>query len=95
MDVGTVLVTGGSSGLSAAVAAAVAGAGGTPVLLDRVPPALDADHELVDLADGRAALVANAGPRAGGVPGAGEFLAVSPTGGSGRAMMDYSPDPGS
>ncbi|MDQ4088953.1 MAG: SDR family oxidoreductase [Actinomycetota bacterium] len=54
-DVGTVLVTGGASGLGAAVASAVAGAGGTPVLLDRVAPALDADHEIVDLVDGRAA----------------------------------------
>ena len=52
---GTVLVTGGASGLGAAVAQAVEKAGGTPVLLDRVAPALDADHELVDLADGRAA----------------------------------------
>ncbi len=52
---GSVLVTGGSSGLGAAVAQAVEKAGGTPVLLDRVAPALDADHELVDLADGRAA----------------------------------------
>jgi NADP-dependent 3-hydroxy acid dehydrogenase YdfG len=55
VDLGTVLVTGGASGLGAAVASAVAGAGGTPVLLDRVRPALDADHELVDLVDGRAA----------------------------------------
>jgi NAD(P)-dependent dehydrogenase (short-subunit alcohol dehydrogenase family) len=53
--IGTVLVTGAASGLGAAVAEAVARAGGTPVLLDRVPPALDADHEIVDLADGRAA----------------------------------------
>ena len=52
---GTVLVTGGASGLGAAVASAVAGAGGTPVLLDRVAPALEADHEIVDLVDGRAA----------------------------------------
>jgi NAD(P)-dependent dehydrogenase (short-subunit alcohol dehydrogenase family) len=53
--IGTVLVTGAASGLGAAVAQAVAGAGGTPVLVDRIPPALDADHELVDLVDGRAA----------------------------------------
>ena len=52
---GTVLVTGGASGLGAAVAQAGEKAGGTPVLLDRVVPALDADHEIVDLADGRAA----------------------------------------
>ena len=53
--IGTVLVTGAASGLGAAVARAVEKAGGTPVLLDRVVPALDADHEIVDLADGRAA----------------------------------------
>lgn len=55
VDLGTVLVTGGASGLGAAVASAVAAAGGTPVVLDRVAPAVDADHEIVDLVDGRAA----------------------------------------
>jgi NAD(P)-dependent dehydrogenase (short-subunit alcohol dehydrogenase family) len=54
-NAGAVLVTGGSSGLGAAVVAAVAGAGGVPVVLDRRPPAAEVDHELVDLADGRAA----------------------------------------
>ena len=49
--VGTVLVTGGASGLGAAVARAVAEAGGTPVVLDRLAPDLDADHEIVDLAE--------------------------------------------
>lgn len=52
---GTVLVTGGASGLGAAVADAVAGAGGTPVVLDRQAPADGLAHELVDLADTRAA----------------------------------------
>ena len=52
---GTVLVTGGSSGLGAAVVRAAAAAGGTPVVLDRVPPAGDVDHEVVDLAVPRAA----------------------------------------
>jgi NAD(P)-dependent dehydrogenase (short-subunit alcohol dehydrogenase family) len=52
---GTVLVTGGASGLGAAVVRALTDAGGTPVVLDRVAPAADVDHELVDLADGRAA----------------------------------------
>ena len=54
-EVGTVLITGGSSGLGAAVVAAVADAGGRPVVLDRVPPPRDVEHEVVDLADGRAA----------------------------------------
>ncbi len=52
---GRVLVTGGSSGLGAATVAAVAAAGGTPLVLDRNPPRAGVDHELVDLADARAA----------------------------------------
>jgi NAD(P)-dependent dehydrogenase (short-subunit alcohol dehydrogenase family) len=55
VNLGTVLVTGGSSGLGAAVADAVDKAGGTPVVLDRVQPARDLAYELVDLADTRAA----------------------------------------
>jgi len=55
MTVGTVLVTGGSSGLGAAVVQAVTAAGGRPVVLDRVPPADEVEHEVVDLADARAA----------------------------------------
>ncbi|HEV2770106.1 MAG TPA: SDR family oxidoreductase [Solirubrobacteraceae bacterium] len=51
---GTVLVTGGASGLGAAVAAAVAQAGGTPVVLDLQAPADGLSHERVDLADTRA-----------------------------------------
>jgi NAD(P)-dependent dehydrogenase (short-subunit alcohol dehydrogenase family) len=51
VDTGTVLVTGGASGLGAAVAQAVAQAGGTPVVLDRVAPASGHDHEVVDLVD--------------------------------------------
>jgi NAD(P)-dependent dehydrogenase (short-subunit alcohol dehydrogenase family) len=50
-----VLVTGGSSGLGAAVAAAVGGAGATPVVLDRQPPDAPWAHVLVDLADTAAA----------------------------------------
>ena len=52
---GTVLITGGSSGLGAATAAEVAAQGGTPLVLDRVAPGTDVAHELVDLADTRSA----------------------------------------
>ena len=55
MSLGTVLVTGGASGLGAAVARAVGDAGGRPVILDRVKADSDAEQELVDLADPRAA----------------------------------------
>jgi NAD(P)-dependent dehydrogenase (short-subunit alcohol dehydrogenase family) len=54
----TVIVTGGSSGLGAAVAAAVDKAGGTPVVLDLNPPEAGWEHEVVDLSDTRAAEVA-------------------------------------
>ncbi|HVV22333.1 MAG TPA: SDR family oxidoreductase [Pseudonocardiaceae bacterium] len=69
---GTVLVTGGSSGLGAATVRAVHEAGGRPVVIDRVPPDADAkqyvaDFEAVDLADTRAAeaAVRNLADRAG------------------------------
>jgi NAD(P)-dependent dehydrogenase (short-subunit alcohol dehydrogenase family) len=64
-----VVVTGGASGLGAAVAAAVAGAGGTPVVLDLHDPSEGWDCERVDLADGRAAeaAVARAAERHGGL----------------------------
>lgn len=52
---GTVIVTGGASGLGAAVADAVTQAGGTPVVLDLRPPPDGADYEHVDLADPRTA----------------------------------------
>jgi NAD(P)-dependent dehydrogenase (short-subunit alcohol dehydrogenase family) len=58
---GTVIVTGGASGLGLAVVRAVTEAGGTAAVLDRVAPRLDlvdheqVDHELVDLSDTRAA----------------------------------------
>ena len=51
-------LTGGSSGLGAAVVAAVNKRGGQPVVLDRVPPRAEVDHELVDLVDARAAELA-------------------------------------
>jgi NAD(P)-dependent dehydrogenase (short-subunit alcohol dehydrogenase family) len=52
---GTVIVTGGASGLGAAVAGAVEAAGGTPVVLDINPPPNGFAFEAVDLSDTRAA----------------------------------------
>jgi NAD(P)-dependent dehydrogenase (short-subunit alcohol dehydrogenase family) len=73
-EIGTVLVTGGSSGLGAAAVQAVAAAGGRPLVLDRMPPPPSvadtcADAEQVDLADGRAAeaAVRTLAERAGGL----------------------------
>ena len=54
-DGAPVLVTGGSSGLGAAVARSVARAGGIPLVVDRAPPPYEVEHELVDLADTPAA----------------------------------------
>lgn len=55
MTIGTVLVTGGSSGLGAAVLEAVAQAGGRPVNLDLRKSQADLEQEVVDLSDARAA----------------------------------------
>ncbi|MER7891372.1 SDR family oxidoreductase [Micromonospora sp. NPDC094482] len=54
----TVLVTGGSSGLGAAVVTAVARAGGRPLVIDRQPPGDGVPWVECDLADTRAAEVA-------------------------------------
>jgi NAD(P)-dependent dehydrogenase (short-subunit alcohol dehydrogenase family) len=53
-ELGTIIVTGGSSGLGSAVAHAVHDAGGVPVVLDLRPPANGFAARLVDLADTRA-----------------------------------------
>ena len=53
-ELGTVLVTGGASGLGRAVAEAVDKAGGTPVVLDVNEPQGALEWERVDLADARA-----------------------------------------
>jgi NAD(P)-dependent dehydrogenase (short-subunit alcohol dehydrogenase family) len=68
---GTVVVTGGSSGLGHAIADAVQRAGGTPVVLDLQPPAGDHDHEIVDLSDTAAAeeAVVRVAERHGGLRG--------------------------
>ena len=55
---GTVFVTGGSSGLGAAVADAVTAAGGTPGVLDRVPPPGGLPYAAVDLSDSSATAAA-------------------------------------
>lgn len=70
-QLGRVLVTGGSSGLGAAIVDAVAARSGTPIVLDRQEPTLatEIDFERVDLADARAAeqAVARAVERHGGL----------------------------
>jgi len=52
---GTIVITGGSSGLGAATAAAVQAGGGTPLVLDRVAPESEFAYQQVDLADSAAA----------------------------------------
>lgn len=54
-DIGTVLVTGGASGLGRAVATAVEKAGGTPLVIDLEPSPDGYDGEQVDLAETREA----------------------------------------
>jgi NAD(P)-dependent dehydrogenase (short-subunit alcohol dehydrogenase family) len=51
----TIIVTGGSSGLGAAVVDALAKSGARPVVLDRIEPASGAPHRLVDLSETAAA----------------------------------------
>ena len=70
-ELGTVVVTGGASGLGAATAQALAEAGGTPMVLDRAEPRDGVEYELVDLADGRAAeaAVTRVAERHGGLQG--------------------------
>ncbi|HZA32838.1 MAG TPA: SDR family NAD(P)-dependent oxidoreductase, partial [Propionibacteriaceae bacterium] len=53
--IGTILVTGGASGLGAATVDAVRAAGGSPLVLDRATPIDDVPYEQVDLADSAAA----------------------------------------
>ena len=55
MELGTVIVTGGASGLGRAVALAVRDAGGTPVVLDLAAPQDGLAFEQVDLTDTAAA----------------------------------------
>lgn len=69
-SLGDVLVTGGASGLGAAVAEAVAQAGGSPIVLDRQAPREQSSRwSEVDLADTRAAedAVRDLAERSGGL----------------------------
>ncbi|MFY1671837.1 SDR family oxidoreductase [Plantactinospora sp. WMMB334] len=65
------LVSGGSSGLGAAVVAAIADSGGRPYVLDRQPPAASVPWLECDLSDTRAAEAATRelAERAGGLAG--------------------------
>lgn len=49
VELGTVIVTGGASGLGEAVAGAIAEAGGWPVVFDLRPPRDGLEHRVVDL----------------------------------------------
>ncbi len=68
---GTVLVTGGASGLGAATVAAVRAEGGRSLVIDRVAPADGVEHVQADLADRGAteAAVAHLAEQAGGFDG--------------------------
>lgn len=71
LRLGTVLVTGGASGLGAAVADAIGEAGGMPVVLDQRPARMGHESVAVDLADGRRteAVVNEIAERHGGLDG--------------------------
>lgn len=64
-----VIVTGGSSGLGAAVATALLEDGKYPVVLDKSTPRVDVAHEIVDLADTRQTerVVTRVAERCGGI----------------------------
>jgi NAD(P)-dependent dehydrogenase (short-subunit alcohol dehydrogenase family) len=76
-ELGTVYVTGGASGLGAAVVEAVGKAGGTPAVIDLAAPAPGVAHVEADLSDSGAAaaavgsLVAAVGPPSAVVTAAG------------------------
>ncbi len=55
VELGTIVITGGASGLGAAAAEAVSEAGGTPVVVNLQPGPDWCEYEQLDLADGRAA----------------------------------------
>jgi NAD(P)-dependent dehydrogenase (short-subunit alcohol dehydrogenase family) len=71
-ELGTVIVTGGASGLGAAVAHGIAARGGTPVVLDVQKPSNGFEWEQVDLSRARdaEAAVVSAAERHGGIEAA-------------------------
>lgn len=71
MRPGRVIISGGSSGLGAAVVRQISAAGGTPYVLDRTPPCDRVAHALVDVADTSAvqAAVTAAANELGGLDG--------------------------
>lgn len=84
---GTYIVTGGSSGLGAAVVSAIAQAGGTPVVFDIKPPPTDVLFQRIDVSDAKAItgaveeVVAHTGGLSGvvanaGIDACGAFLDV-------------------
>lgn len=88
-DLGTVFITGGASGLGAAVVDAVEAAGGKPAVLDRAAPRAGVPAVEVDLADSAAAaaavdrLVLDAGEpsavvTAAGIDACGPLLDIDP-----------------
>jgi NAD(P)-dependent dehydrogenase (short-subunit alcohol dehydrogenase family) len=68
-QLGTIVITGGASGLGAAVARAVRLAGGNPIVVDRARPAGDVDSQVVDLSSPREgeAAVERVAARHGGI----------------------------
>ncbi|MCW2685598.1 MAG: short-chain dehydrogenase [Mycobacterium sp.] len=67
-SLGTVIITGGASGLGAATVTAVERHGGTPMVIDKNPPSADVAYVCADLADTSAvdAAVHTLAERAGG-----------------------------
>ncbi|WP_090030411.1 SDR family oxidoreductase [Cellulomonas marina] len=89
--VGTVFVTGGSSGLGSAVVDAVLAAGGTVGVLDRVPPKQDVSFVEVDLAE-PASVVAEAVERLVGLVGAPTGVVTAAGTDACGALVDIHPD---
>jgi NAD(P)-dependent dehydrogenase (short-subunit alcohol dehydrogenase family) len=89
-EIGNVIVTGGASGLGAAVTEAVAGAGGTPVVLDLNPAPNGFRSEHVDLADGRAAeeVVERLADELGGIDGVVAAAGIDACGDLGEVAAD-------